>query len=169
MSKRPDPRSLLPPPAMNSIPLHSVHSLIHHDHNSRPYPPSNPIHLHQPSSSQPSFHNSQKRSLPPQQSPTEPAPRPTKRSRKAINCEPCRSSKLKCDRGRPCSGCVLRNTVSQCYSDAPGDVVEGNPGAPPSRPPIEDFRCVPSPCCGSLITNSPLRTVILELILVLSS
>ncbi|KAJ7122855.1 hypothetical protein C8R44DRAFT_621430 [Mycena epipterygia] len=35
-------------------------------------------------------------------------PRPTKRARKAINCEPCRNSKLKCDRNRPCSSCVLR-------------------------------------------------------------
>ncbi|KAF9649320.1 hypothetical protein BDM02DRAFT_3082401, partial [Thelephora ganbajun] len=34
--------------------------------------------------------------------------RPAKRTRKAINCEPCRSSKLKCDRNRPCSSCVLR-------------------------------------------------------------
>ncbi|KAG8956654.1 hypothetical protein FRC04_000132 [Tulasnella sp. 424] len=43
--------------------------------------------------------------------------RPTKRSRKAINCEPCRASKLKCDRGRPCSGCILRGTISLCYAD----------------------------------------------------
>jgi hypothetical protein len=50
--------------------------------------------------------------------------RPHKRARKAINCEPCRNSKLKCDRfvysvlhspkltfvlrNRPCSSCVLR-------------------------------------------------------------
>ena len=50
--------------------------------------------------------------------------RPAKRTRKAINCEPCRNSKLKCDRSvpvrpcgcllillyrnRPCSSCVLR-------------------------------------------------------------
>ena len=52
--------------------------------------------------------------------------RPAKRTRKAINCEPCRGSKLKCDRSvrvrirrcgclfiflhrnRPCSSCVLR-------------------------------------------------------------
>jgi hypothetical protein len=50
--------------------------------------------------------------------------RPTKRTRKAINCAPCRTSKLKCDRSvrtrpggvflilayrnRPCSSCVLR-------------------------------------------------------------
>ncbi|QRV87593.1 Fungal specific transcription factor domain [Ceratobasidium sp. AG-Ba] len=48
--------------------------------------------------------------------------RPPKRSRKAINCDPCRASKLKCDRGRPCSGCVLRGTIAQCYPDsAPGD------------------------------------------------
>ncbi|KZT74513.1 hypothetical protein DAEQUDRAFT_720690 [Daedalea quercina L-15889] len=40
---------------------------------------------------------------------------PTKRARKAINCEPCRNSKLKCDRNRPCSSCVLRGTTSQCY------------------------------------------------------
>jgi len=52
---------------------------------------------------------------------------PTKRARKPINCEPCRNSKLKCDRfvcrtlcykllsnrvflsrNRPCSSCVLR-------------------------------------------------------------
>ncbi|KAF8335413.1 uncharacterized protein EI90DRAFT_3048299 [Cantharellus anzutake] len=43
--------------------------------------------------------------------------KPSKRVRKAINCEPCRASKLKCDRGRPCSGCVLRGTTAQCYPD----------------------------------------------------
>lgn len=43
---------------------------------------------------------------------------PTKRARKAINCEPCRNSKLKCDRNRPCSSCVLRGTIALCYQDA---------------------------------------------------
>ncbi|KAL0949810.1 hypothetical protein HGRIS_009845 [Hohenbuehelia grisea] len=42
---------------------------------------------------------------------------PTKRARKAINCEPCRNSKLK---NRPCSSCVLRGTAALCYQDAPG-------------------------------------------------
>lgn len=60
-------------------------------------------------------------------------PPPAKRSRKAINCEPCRSSKLKCDRsvlaslsqslvlthtktrGRPCSSCVLRGKFRFAY------------------------------------------------------
>ncbi|KAG6378388.1 fungal-specific transcription factor domain-containing protein [Boletus reticuloceps] len=61
---------------------------------------------------------------------------PTKRARKAINCEPCRNSKLKCDRyvpppsrpsspvtfyrNRPCSSCVLRGTIALCYQDAKG-------------------------------------------------
>ncbi|KAF9468850.1 fungal-specific transcription factor domain-containing protein [Collybia nuda] len=49
---------------------------------------------------------------------------PTKRARKAINCEPCRNSKLKCDRNRPCSSCVLRGTSALCYQDARGH--EGN-------------------------------------------
>ncbi|EJC98892.1 uncharacterized protein FOMMEDRAFT_113458 [Fomitiporia mediterranea MF3/22] len=43
---------------------------------------------------------------------------PTKRARKAINCTPCRTSKLKCDKARPCSSCVLRGTASQCYTDS---------------------------------------------------
>ncbi|EIN10817.1 hypothetical protein PUNSTDRAFT_142740 [Punctularia strigosozonata HHB-11173 SS5] len=42
---------------------------------------------------------------------------PAKRARKPINCEPCRASKLKCDRNRPCSSCVLRGTSSMCYQD----------------------------------------------------
>ncbi|TDL29801.1 hypothetical protein BD410DRAFT_780293 [Rickenella mellea] len=46
---------------------------------------------------------------------------PAKRSRKAINCEPCRASKLKCDRARPCSSCVLRGTASSCYLDGRDD------------------------------------------------
>ncbi|KAF8227966.1 hypothetical protein L208DRAFT_1490561 [Tricholoma matsutake] len=49
---------------------------------------------------------------------------PTKRARKAINCEPCRNSKLKCDRNRPCSSCVLRGTSALCYQDGRGN--EGN-------------------------------------------
>ena len=71
-------------------------------------------------------------------SPSEGRPPPTKRARKAINCEPCRASKLKCDRyvlwidsfqdlavsahhlaicyllglrNRPCSSCVLRGML----------------------------------------------------------
>ncbi|KAJ7590740.1 hypothetical protein C8J56DRAFT_540993 [Mycena floridula] len=46
--------------------------------------------------------------------------RPQKRARKAINCEPCRNSKLKCDRNRPCSSCVLRGTSAMCYQDSRG-------------------------------------------------
>ncbi|KAF8556252.1 hypothetical protein OG21DRAFT_1409288 [Imleria badia] len=50
---------------------------------------------------------------------------PTKRARKAINCEPCRNSKLKCDRNRPCSSCPFPShpqlgTIALCYQDAKG-------------------------------------------------
>ena len=45
--------------------------------------------------------------------------RPRKRVRRAINCEPCRQSKLKCDRNRPCSSCVLRDTTQNCFQDNP--------------------------------------------------
>ncbi|EJU06461.1 hypothetical protein DACRYDRAFT_97901 [Dacryopinax primogenitus] len=57
-----------------------------------------------------------------------PGQKPSKRSRRAINCAPCRASKLKCDRARPCSGCVLRGTTNQCYTTEDGE----------SRP--EDYR-----------------------------
>lgn len=40
---------------------------------------------------------------------------PSKRARKTINCGPCRLSKLKCDRERPCSSCKLRDTTASCY------------------------------------------------------
>ncbi|KAJ7873396.1 hypothetical protein B0H14DRAFT_2720565 [Mycena olivaceomarginata] len=46
-------------------------------------------------------------------------PRPTKRARKAINCEPCRNSKLKCDRGS-CQTLILLGTSAMCYQDSRG-------------------------------------------------
>ncbi|TFK29338.1 hypothetical protein FA15DRAFT_582359 [Coprinopsis marcescibilis] len=52
---------------------------------------------------------------------------PTKRARKAINCEPCRNSKLKCDRNRPCSSCVLRGTSAMCYQDGRGPESSSDP------------------------------------------
>ncbi|KAG8928151.1 hypothetical protein FRC03_012289 [Tulasnella sp. 419] len=87
-----------------SVPLHSVHA--------QPFPYS--IQETQVGSS--SINVSLKRD------PSADQPqRPAKRSRKAINCEPCRQSKLKCDRGKPCSGCVLRGTSAQCYADSPNN------------------------------------------------
>ncbi|KAG2159053.1 fungal-specific transcription factor domain-containing protein [Suillus bovinus] len=70
------------------------------------------------SKTQPRSTNVRSRTSPP---PNEQDQRPpTKRARKAINCEPCRNSKLKCDRNRPCSSCVLRGTIALCYQDARG-------------------------------------------------
>ncbi|KZT26906.1 hypothetical protein NEOLEDRAFT_1161830 [Neolentinus lepideus HHB14362 ss-1] len=64
---------------------------------------------------------------------TEGARPPAKRARKAINCEPCRSSKLKCDRNRPCSSCVLRGTAAQCYPGSDGMAAQGVRGDDPTR------------------------------------
>ncbi|KAI0249478.1 fungal-specific transcription factor domain-containing protein [Lactifluus subvellereus] len=52
----------------------------------------------------------------------------TKRSRKILNCEPCRNSKLKCD--RPCSSCVLRGHASLCYSAEDKDPSTSPRGSP---------------------------------------
>ncbi|KAH8992164.1 hypothetical protein EDB83DRAFT_2479129 [Lactarius deliciosus] len=54
----------------------------------------------------------------------------TKRSRKILNCEPCRNSKLKCDRNRPCSSCVLRGHASLCYSADDKDPSTSPRGSP---------------------------------------
>ncbi|KZT13112.1 uncharacterized protein LAESUDRAFT_30175 [Laetiporus sulphureus 93-53] len=68
-----------------------------------------------------------------------------KRARKAINCEPCRASKLKCDRNRPCSSCVLRGMCHGLTLRSHGDLrirttalcYQGQEGSP-SR--IQDIR-----------------------------
>ncbi|EYE98289.1 Zn(II)2Cys6 transcription factor domain-containing protein [Aspergillus ruber CBS 135680] len=44
-------------------------------------------------------------------------PGPTRRARKprkCLSCEPCRHSKLRCDRQRPCGACQRRDCVSAC-------------------------------------------------------
>ena len=57
--------------------------------------------------------------------------RPRKRVRRAINCEPCRQSKLKCDRNRPCSSCVLRDTTQNCFQDNPSPQSTGSTAIDP--------------------------------------
>ncbi|KAE8423674.1 hypothetical protein BDV36DRAFT_290340 [Aspergillus pseudocaelatus] len=37
-----------------------------------------------------------------------------RKPRKVLNCEPCRQSKLRCDRQQPCSACQQRECVSEC-------------------------------------------------------
>ncbi|CAL1702050.1 unnamed protein product [Somion occarium] len=60
-------------------------------------------------------------------------PPPTKRARKAINCEPCRNSKLKCDRNRPCSSCILRGTTAHCYQGQEPEASARNEDSQQSR------------------------------------
>ncbi|KAH9950092.1 fungal-specific transcription factor domain-containing protein [Amylocystis lapponica] len=65
-----------------------------------------------------------------QEAPTHTRLTSSKRARKAINCEPCRASKIKCDRNRPCSSCVLRGTTASCYQNqdtSPAQIGEGEP------------------------------------------
>ncbi|KAI0319401.1 hypothetical protein OF83DRAFT_806161 [Amylostereum chailletii] len=53
---------------------------------------------------------------------------PIRRTRKILNCVPCRNSKLKCDRQRPCSSCILRGHPSLCTS------IEEQPSSSPQSP-----------------------------------
>lgn len=139
----------------NSIPLHSVHTLMQHgagagsssnhayyaqqsssSSSSTAHQPQAPSGGYQrgsgsmsmvPPSNNNNNSNTLKRDLDPPAAAgpsTSSTARPVKRSRKAINCEPCRASKLKCDRGKPCSGCVLRGTVTACYPDSQSTQVD---------------------------------------------
>lgn len=45
---------------------------------------------------------------------------PQKRSRVLLSCAPCRGSKLKCDRGQPCSQCAKKDRPEACvYAPRP--------------------------------------------------
>lgn len=47
-------------------------------------------------------------------------PHRQKRSRVLLSCAPCRNSKLKCDRGQPCSQCLKKDRVDLCaYAPKP--------------------------------------------------
>ncbi|KAI0444806.1 hypothetical protein F4803DRAFT_510571 [Xylaria telfairii] len=56
-----------------------------------------------------------------------------RRPRKPISCEPCRHSKLRCDRQKPCLSCVRRRCANTCVYDRP----PGAPGAPGASRPEE--------------------------------
>lgn len=45
----------------------------------------------------------------------------TRRPRESLVCNQCRRSKLRCDRGQPCSSCVKRDEAASCsYQRSPG-------------------------------------------------
>ncbi|KAE8151212.1 fungal-specific transcription factor domain-containing protein [Aspergillus avenaceus] len=54
--------------------------------------------------------------------PMEQSPGPHRRKRKAVNCEECRRSKLRCDRQHPCSACKRRKRESSCLYEIPSGV-----------------------------------------------
>lgn len=39
----------------------------------------------------------------------------SKRNRQPLSCAPCRTKKLKCDRGHPCETCIKRGDPTSCY------------------------------------------------------
>lgn len=58
-------------------------------------------------------------SSPTAETPSSKAVRPRRRPRKPLNCNPCRESKLRCDRQYPCGTCRRRNLVDSCvYANA---------------------------------------------------
>lgn len=57
---------------------------------------------------------------PPSEHPAQPHPHPQKRTRVLLSCAPCRTSKLKCDRGQPCSQCAKKGRDDLCaYAPRP--------------------------------------------------
>ncbi|KAI0424401.1 hypothetical protein F5Y09DRAFT_324524 [Xylaria sp. FL1042] len=80
-----------------------------------------------------------------------------RRPRKPISCEPCRHSKLRCDRQNPCVSCIRRKCVGSCvYERSPAAAGEQStrieprpePGSAPYTPQTEhsvaeDIQAVP--------------------------
>lgn len=51
----------------------------------------------------------------------------TKRPRDSLVCSPCRNSKLRCDRGQPCTSCIKRDEAAACtYQRATGLVADNS-------------------------------------------
>ncbi|KAK9349595.1 hypothetical protein V1523DRAFT_422431 [Lipomyces doorenjongii] len=51
----------------------------------------------------------------------------TKRHRESLVCNQCRKSKLRCDRGQPCSSCVKRDDADACsYRSTTGSRVDNS-------------------------------------------
>ncbi|CAG8059964.1 unnamed protein product [Penicillium olsonii] len=69
---------------------------------------------------------------------TAPKSTPTRRARKQrifLSCEPCRRSKLRCDRQHPCGTCRQRNCLSECSFRRPNNAsVERARSRTPSQP-----------------------------------
>lgn len=57
------------------------------------------------------------------------SPRSLRRKRKTINCEPCRRSKLRCDRQHPCGSCKRRKRELSCFFEVNPDAYQT-----PTRP-----------------------------------
>jgi hypothetical protein len=94
--------------------------------------------------------------------------RPTKRTRKAINCAPCRTGKLKCvrtrpggvflilaNRNRPSSSCVLRGESLHLVGSAVKAYFSTNDMQTRSRCAIKEQMANPSPAMMREFSSSP--------------
>ncbi|KAF5528863.1 hypothetical protein FMEXI_14497 [Fusarium mexicanum] len=70
---------------------------------------------------------------------------PHKRPRKRLSCEPCRVSKLRCDRLQPCSACSRRECESACTFGRSRDTVTNNTLTEESVSPVCDPSAFPPP------------------------
>ncbi|KAK4042190.1 oleate activated transcription factor 3 [Parachaetomium inaequale] len=62
--------------------------------------------------------------------------RPQKRNRRVAVCIPCHRRKLKCDKGQPCSRCVLSKMPDECvYQQLPAGARRGTSTEPRGTPP----------------------------------
>ncbi|KAI0459706.1 hypothetical protein F5B21DRAFT_253407 [Xylaria acuta] len=70
-----------------------------------------------------------------------------RRPRKPISCEPCRHSKLRCDRQKPCLSCVRRKCANSCVYEQPPRASRPReppaPTEPESRPEPASAPCQP--------------------------
>lgn len=65
------------------------------------------------------------------------------RRRRTLVCEPCRQSKLRCDRNHPCSNCLRSKNKSCSYLRPPAQQQSGLAETPPRRAPRSISRAQP--------------------------
>ncbi|KAI0411888.1 hypothetical protein F5X98DRAFT_32922 [Xylaria grammica] len=65
-----------------------------------------------------------------------------RRPRRPISCEPCRHSKLRCDRQHPCVSCIRRKCIDSCAYERPPGAGESPAHAEP-RPEPASLPCPP--------------------------
>ncbi|KAH6973438.1 fungal-specific transcription factor domain-containing protein [Ilyonectria sp. MPI-CAGE-AT-0026] len=84
-----------------------------------------------------------------------PKVRPEARRRVVQACEPCKSSKRRCDARKPCGRCITFNRPGQCWFKDSNDGHESTPGRPLSDTPHDDANALQSPLDSASSLLSP--------------